>query len=92
MILGLPIDDFPMCGLVSLVGWRDFVGEAINIRPPPPQRGRIPEGEEVIGRSLRVAHSSLCHLPEGVKDTVIQRYARSCLWHMTDELLFLNLI
>jgi hypothetical protein len=36
MILGLPIDDFPMCGLVSLVGWRDFVGEAIDIRPPPP--------------------------------------------------------
>jgi hypothetical protein len=31
MILGLPIDGTPICGLVSFVGWRDSVGEAIAI-------------------------------------------------------------
>jgi hypothetical protein len=36
MILGLPIDGTPVCGMVSSTGWRDSVGEAICIRPPPP--------------------------------------------------------
>jgi hypothetical protein len=34
MILGLPIDDTPICGPVSPAGWRDFVGATIGIRPP----------------------------------------------------------
>jgi hypothetical protein len=29
---------------------------------------------------------------EGTEDGVIQRYARSCLWHMDDDLFFSNLI
>jgi hypothetical protein len=36
MILGLPIDDTPVCGAVSPGGWRDFVGAAIGLRLPPP--------------------------------------------------------
>jgi hypothetical protein len=34
MILGLPIDDTPICGQVSPSGWRDVVRAAISIRPP----------------------------------------------------------
>jgi hypothetical protein len=34
MILGLPIDDTPICGMVSSAGWRDSVGQAIGLRPP----------------------------------------------------------
>jgi hypothetical protein len=30
MILGLPIDDAPVCGMVSPTGWRDSVREAIG--------------------------------------------------------------
>jgi hypothetical protein len=38
MILGLPIDGTPVCGMVSPSGWRDSVGAAIGLRPPPPPR------------------------------------------------------
>jgi hypothetical protein len=31
MILGLPIDDTPVCGMVSSTGWRDSVGQAIGL-------------------------------------------------------------
>jgi hypothetical protein len=34
MILGLSINDTPICGLVSLAGWKDSVEEAIGLRPP----------------------------------------------------------
>jgi hypothetical protein len=34
MILGLPIDGTPVCGLVSPTWWRDSIGEAIGLRPP----------------------------------------------------------
>jgi hypothetical protein len=33
MILGLPIDDIVVYGLVSSDGWRDNIGVAISIRP-----------------------------------------------------------
>jgi hypothetical protein len=29
------------------------------------------------------AHFDTCS--EGVEDTIVWRYARSCLWHMNDE-------
>jgi hypothetical protein len=34
MILGLPINGTPVCGMVSPAGWRDSVGHAIGLRPP----------------------------------------------------------
>jgi hypothetical protein len=34
MILGLPIDVTPVCGMVSSAGWRDSVEQAIGIGPP----------------------------------------------------------
>jgi hypothetical protein len=50
MILGLPIDVTPICGLVSPARWRDSVGEAIGLRPPRRPRGS--EGQEDDGRAL----------------------------------------
>jgi hypothetical protein len=63
MILGLPIDDTPVCGMVSSTGWRDSVGEAIGIRPldvPADQKDK-----KMMGHALQVAHNSLQHLPGG---------------------------
>jgi hypothetical protein len=31
MILGLPIDDTPVCGMVSFAGWRDSIEQAIGL-------------------------------------------------------------
>jgi hypothetical protein len=31
MILGLPIDGTPICGMVSPTGWRESVGQAIGL-------------------------------------------------------------
>ncbi len=40
MILGLPIDDTPVCGMVSPAGWRDSIGQAIGLQPPTSPRIR----------------------------------------------------
>jgi hypothetical protein len=31
IILGLPIDGTPVCGMVSSIGWRDSIGQAIGL-------------------------------------------------------------
>jgi hypothetical protein len=83
MILGLPIDNTPVCETVSPGGWRDSVSAAIDLRPPnvpTDQKDRKTTG--VHSRWL-IAHFDTC--PEGAKDAVVQRYARSYLWHMDDE-------
>jgi hypothetical protein len=90
MILGLPMDSFPMCGPVSPVGWRDSIGEAIGIRPPDvavDQKDKKPSG---VHSGWLTTHFDT--YLDGAKDRVIQRYTRSCLWHMANELLFSNLI
>jgi hypothetical protein len=81
MILGLPIDGTPVCGTVSPSGWRDSVGAAIGLRPPPPppnvpadQKNRKTIG---IHSGWLTTHFDTC--PKGEEDTVVQRYARSCL-------------
>jgi hypothetical protein len=89
MILGLLIDVTPICGLVSSTGWRDSVGEAIGIRPPPPRRPRGSEGQEGDVCALRVAHNSLRHLP-GVLRTQSFRGMSGLvfgIWMMSDNLL-----
>jgi hypothetical protein len=40
MILDLPIDDTPICGMVSLAGWRDSIGQTIGLQPPTSPRIR----------------------------------------------------
>jgi hypothetical protein len=60
-ILGLPIDDTPICGLVSSAGWRDSIGEAIDLQPPTfpsIRRARrqwacTPSGSELTSTSAR---------------------------------------
>jgi hypothetical protein len=44
MILGLPIDGTPVCGMVSSGGCRDSVGHAIGLRP------QMSQGIKRIGR------------------------------------------
>jgi hypothetical protein len=75
MILGLPINGTPICGMVSPAGWRDSIGQAISLRSPniaPDQKDRKTMG--VHSRWL-TAHFNTC--PEGAEDTVIQRYVWS---------------
>jgi hypothetical protein len=75
MILGLPIDDTPICGSMSSVGWSDFVGEAIVIRPlPPPNVPTYQKDKKTTGMHSEwlTAHFNTC--PKGAEDAVVQRY------------------
>jgi hypothetical protein len=94
MILGLPIDGTPVCGMASSTGWRDSVEQAIGLRPPSPnvpwdQKDR--KMTDVYSRWL-TAHFNTC--PEGAEDAVVQRYVWSCVSHMHDRVIVwqLNLI
>jgi hypothetical protein len=90
MILGLPIDGTPISRTMSPGGWRDSVGAAIGLRPhdvPVDQKDKKTMG---IHSGWLTAHFDTC--PEDAEDTVVQRYARSCLWHMNDDRSFFNLI
>jgi hypothetical protein len=83
IILGLPINCTTVCGSVSSVGWRDFIGEAIVIWPldiPTYQKDK--KTTNVHSRWL-TTHFDTCL--EGAEDAVIQRYNWSCLWHMDDK-------
>jgi hypothetical protein len=77
MILGLPIDDAPVSGTVSQIGWRDSVMAAIGLRPldvPADQKDRKMTG---VHSGWLTAHFDMC--PEDAEDDAVQRYARSCL-------------
>jgi hypothetical protein len=63
MILGLPIDDTPVCVTVSSTGWSDSVGQAIGLQLPDVAGGS--EGQEDNERALWVAHNSVQHLLGG---------------------------
>jgi hypothetical protein len=75
MILGLPIDSPPICGVVSPTGWRDTVGQAISLRPPDvPADQKDRKTMDMHSRWLTV-HFNTC--PEGAEDAVVQRYVWS---------------
>jgi hypothetical protein len=83
IILGLPIDGTPVCGMVSSTGWRDSVGEAICIRPPPQHARR--SDKKAIGVHFGWLTSNFNTCPKGAEDAVVQRYILFCVWHMDDE-------
>jgi hypothetical protein len=69
MILGLPIDGSPVCGMVSPAGWRDSIGHAIGLRPPdiaPDHKDRMMTG---VHSEWLTAHFNTC--PEGAENIVI---------------------
>jgi hypothetical protein len=75
MILGLPIDSTPVCGMVCPTWWRDSDRQAIGLRPPdvtPDQKDR-----KMMGM-----HSGWLTCLDGAEDTVIQWYAWSCVSYM----------
>jgi hypothetical protein len=83
MILSLPIDGSLACATVTPDGWRDSIGAAISLLPPDiptDQKGRkttdVPSGWLIVHFSTWL---------EGAEDTVVQRYARSCRWHMNHD-------
>jgi hypothetical protein len=75
MILGLPIDGTPICGLVPFAGWRDFVGEAITIRPPNVHVDQKDKKTTGVHFWWLTSHFNIC--PGGAEDAVIQRYVRN---------------
>jgi hypothetical protein len=83
MILGLPIDGTPISRTVPLVGWRDSVMAAISLQPPDVPANQKDRKMMGIHSGWLTAHFDTC--PEDAEDAVVQRYARSCLWHMNDE-------
>jgi hypothetical protein len=69
MILGLPIDDTPVCGMVSPAGWRDSVGHAIDLRSfdvAPDQKDRKTMG---VHSGWLTTHFNTCL--EDVEDAVV---------------------
>jgi hypothetical protein len=89
MIHGLPINGTPVCGQVSPGWWRDMVGAAIGIQPPMFPRTKRTRS---CCASTLAGSASFDTCPEGAEDGVVHTYARSCLWHMDDELHFSILI
>jgi hypothetical protein len=86
MILGLPINSAPICGMVSSTGWRDSIGEAVGIQPPPPPDMPMDhEDKKMTGVHSGWLTANHNTSPEGDLDAVVQRYALSCVWHMFDE-------
>jgi hypothetical protein len=83
MILGLSIDGAPVSGMVSPAVWRDSITAAIGLRPLDILTYQ--KDKKMIGIHSRclIAHFDTC--PEDAEDAIIQRYARSCLWHMNVE-------
>jgi hypothetical protein len=78
MILGLPVDGHPVCGLVRPQGWRDIVGDMLGIRPPEPgpdERDNKPTG---VRSGWFSENFSEC--PEDANEGMVQRYARA--WMM----------
>jgi hypothetical protein len=77
MILCLPIDGTPVCGMVSPARWRDSIGQVIGLRPsdiPTDQKDRKMTG---MHSGWLTAHFDTC--PEGAEDAVVQRYVWSCV-------------
>jgi hypothetical protein len=83
MILGLPIDGAPVSGMVPPAGWRDSITAAISLRPLDILTYQKDRKMIDIHSGCLTAHFDTC--PEDAEDAVIQRYARSCLWHMNVE-------
>jgi hypothetical protein len=83
MIHGLPIDDTPLCGMVSSTGWRDSVGQAIGLRPPDIPVDQKDKKTMSMHSGWLTAHFNACS--EGAEDAIIRRYVRSCVSHMHDE-------
>jgi hypothetical protein len=82
VILGLPINDTPVCGMVSSTWWRESVREVISIQPPD-----IPvdqKDKKMTGMYSRWLTTQFNTCPGGVDDAVVQRYILSCVWHMDD--------
>jgi hypothetical protein len=83
MILGLPIDSTPVCGMVSFAGWRDSVGKAIGLRPPDILGDQKDKKTMGVHSEWLTVHFSTCL--KGAEDAVVQRYVWSCVSHMHDE-------
>jgi hypothetical protein len=83
MVPGLPIDGTPICGMVSSVGWRDSVGEAIGIRPPDVPVDQ--KDKKTTGVHFRWLTTNFNTCSEGAENAIVQRYVLSCVWHMDNE-------
>jgi hypothetical protein len=77
MILDLPIDGTPVCGMVAPVGWRDTVGQAISLRPPDVALDQKDRKTTGVHSEWLTTHFSNCL--EGADDGIIQRYVWSCV-------------
>jgi hypothetical protein len=83
MILGLPINGTSISRTVSLGRWRDSIGAAIGLRPPDVLVDQKDKKTTGVHSGWLTTHFDTC--PEDAEDVVVQRYARSCLWHMNDN-------
>jgi hypothetical protein len=83
MILGLPIDGTPVCGMVSPAGWRDFIGQAIGLRPPDVVPDQMDGKTTGVHSGWLTTHFNTS--TEGAEDAIVKRYVWSCVSYMHDE-------
>jgi hypothetical protein len=69
MILGLPIDGTPVCGMVSSAGWRDSIGQAIDLWPPDVPGDQKDKKTTGVHSGWLTTHFNTC--PKGVEDAVV---------------------
>jgi hypothetical protein len=83
MILDLPIDGTPICGMVSPVGGRDSVEQAIGLRPLDVALDQKDRKTTGVHFGWLTAYFKTCS--EGAEDTIVQRYVWSYVSYMHDE-------
>jgi hypothetical protein len=69
MVLDLPIDDTPVCGLVSPIRWRDSVKEVIGLRPPDIPADQKDKNTTGVHFGWLTTHFNT--FPEGVEDAIV---------------------
>jgi hypothetical protein len=70
MILGLPIDGHSVGGPMSPGGWRDSVGAAISIHPPPPDLPIDKKEKKPSGIHSSWLTTNFDTYPKGAEDMV----------------------
>jgi hypothetical protein len=77
MILSLPIDDTPVCGMVAPTEWKDSIRHVIGLPLPdvaPDQKDR-----KTTGMPFEWLTAHFNNYPEGAEDAVVQSYVWSCV-------------
>ncbi|KAK1693242.1 hypothetical protein QYE76_009939 [Lolium multiflorum] len=85
MILGLPIQDEPLCMNTTSDGWRQQMEALIGRAPPLPAQ---PKERAPAGASFSWIRTNFGQCPEGANEDTLRTYTKVYLWYMISRTLF----